>query len=210
MRRSLTIDPAEVVASVAHSPFDDDEVATLVLDAAAELYERIGIRRCSIEDIAERSGVGRTTIYRRFDGRQQILEAVLGREVRRFFASLIGPSAHLDRFGDVVVESFLAGLSATETSLLASLVRAEPELLALLTIDAAPIIDAARQFLVSLYRTAAPAEPADGLEVVIEALVRLAISLVLTPTGLFPTDDPDTARRSLHLLLDPLLAAHEI
>ncbi|NLA37350.1 MAG: TetR/AcrR family transcriptional regulator [Actinobacteria bacterium] len=207
MRRSLAIDPAEVVASVAQT-HAADAVATRVLDAAAELYERIGIRRCSVEDIAEHSGVGRTTIYRRFEGRQQILEAVLGREVRRFFASMIGPSAHLARFDDVVVESFLAGLTATETSLLTTLVRAEPELLALLTIDAAPIIDAAREFLVSLYRTALPDKPADGLDALIDALVRLAISLVLTPSPLFPTDDPDTARTSLHRLLDPMLVAY--
>ena len=209
MRRSLTVDADGVVASLANGPVDDDadDTTTRILDAAAELYATIGPRRCSVEDIAERSGLGRTTIYRRFDGRQQILEAVIGREVRRFFASILAPTAGLHRFNDVVVESFVHGLASSETSLLAAMVRSEPELLALLTIDGGPIIDAAREFLLDLTAQAGVGSDADTTATLVEVLVRLAISLVLTPSATFPLDDPDTALAALHRVLDPILAA---
>lgn len=206
MRRSVSIDPGEVVALVGAGPTALDEVSNAVLDAAAALYATHGVRRVSVDDIAEASGVGRTTIYRRFDGRQQILEAVLGREVRRFFASLIGPSAHLDRFDDIVVESFLNGLLATDATLLATLARTEPELLALLTVDGAAVLDAGRHYLVSLYEAIFDDRPAH-LELTLETLLRLALSFTLTPSATLPIDDIERCRDALHHLLDPLLAS---
>ncbi|MFN8052128.1 MAG: TetR family transcriptional regulator [Acidimicrobiales bacterium] len=208
MRRSVGVDVAELVASVGRAPDDGDETATRILDAAAELFTTIGVRRCSLDDIAERSGVGRTTLYRRFGGRQQITEAVLAREVHRFFGSILASTAHLRGFDDLVVESFLGGLRAGETSLLGVLVRAEPELLALLTIDGGPVVDAARDFLVAAYRAGRPGASDEQLTdaaVVAEVLVRLAISLVLTPATVIPLDDDEAARTALHRLLDPVL-----
>jgi len=215
VRRSVGVDVDDLLASIARQAGqpDGDDVADRILDAAAELFATIGVRRCSVDDIAARSGLGRTTVYRRFDGRQQIVEAVLAREVHRFFGSILRSTAHLDRFEDVVVESFLAGLAASEASLLGTLVRAEPELLQLMTIDAGPVIGAARGFLVSVYRATrserrAAAGAGTHLEsaaVLAEVLVRLAMSLVLTPETVLPLDDPGATRVALHRLLDPLV-----
>lgn len=205
MRRSVTVDPNEVLASVLADGNDTDETVAKILDAASELYISAGVRRVSIEDIAERSGVGRTTIYRRFDSRQQILEAVLGRDIRRFFASIIAPSTHLQTFGDVVVASFVNGLAASEASLLATVVRAEPELLKLLTIDGGPLIDAGRTFIVALYAGVNPGSDTTNVELVAELLIRVAISLILTPTATFPIHDAAATSELMHRLLDPVL-----
>lgn len=212
MRRSVGIHVDDLLASIGR-PAEADETSDRILDAAAELFATLGVRRCGIDDIAERSGLGRTTVYRRFDGRQQIIEAVLAREIHRFFGSILRSTAHLDRFEDVVIESFLTGLRAGEASLLATLVRAEPELLQLLTIDAGPVVAAARGFLVSAYvatrsATGAPAVDAADLDQVAmfaEVLVRLAISLVLTPQTVIPLDDDDATRAALHRMLDPVI-----
>ncbi len=216
MRRSVGVDVDALLASISR-PLDilgdtGDETADRILDAAAELFATLGVRRTGIDDIAERSGLGRTTVYRRFDRRQQIVEAVLAREIHRFFGSILRSTAHIERFEDVVIESFLTGLRATEASLLATLVRAEPELLQLLTIDAGPVVAAAREFLVSAYRaTHAEGVTAgdDDLQQVAmfaEVLVRLAISLVLTPQTIIPLDDDAATRAALHRLLDPVIA----
>ena len=216
MRRSVGVDVDALLASITR-PLDivggaGDETADRILDAAAELFATLGVRRTGMDDIAERSGLGRTTVYRRFDGRQQIVEAVLAREIHRFFGSILRSTAHIERFEDVVIESFLTGLRATEASLLATLVRAEPELLQLLTIDAGPVVAAAREFLVSAYRaTHAEGVTAgdDDLQQVAmfaEVLVRLAISLVLTPQTIIPLDDDAATRAALHRLLDPVIA----
>lgn len=200
MRRSVGVDVDDLLASVATGGGHDDEVADRILDAASELFTTLGVRRVSVDDIAARSGVGRTTVYRRFDGRNQIVEAVLAREVHRFFTSILASTAHVERFEDLVVESFLTGLRASEASLLAALVRAEPELLALLTIDGGAVVAAARDFLVAAYG------PSDApVAMVAEVLVRLAISLVLTPETSIPLHDDAAARAALHRLLDPLL-----
>lgn len=213
MRRSLGVDIEELLASIARpTSAANDETAERILDAAAELFSTLGVRRTGMDDIAERSGLGRTTVYRRFDGRQQIVEAVLAREVHRFFGSILRSTAHLERFEDVVIESFLTGLRASEASLLATLVRAEPELLQLLTIDAGPVIAAARDFLVSAYRatrtsrrTRSAHRGPDQVAMFAEVLVRLAISLVLTPQTVIPLDDDEATRRALHRLLDPVI-----
>lgn len=209
MRRSVGIGVDDLLASVAGgagAAGEGDEVADRILDAAGELFTLAGVRRTSVDDIAEHSGVGRTTVYRRFEGRNQIVEAVLGREVRRFFASILASTAHLRRFEDVVVESFLTGLRATEASLLSTLVRSEPELLALLTIDGGPVVAAARDFLVAAYGADDDHITHGHIAMVAEMLVRLAISLVLTPETALPLDDDEAARAALHRLLDPLLA----
>ncbi|MEI2651995.1 MAG: helix-turn-helix domain-containing protein [Microthrixaceae bacterium] len=83
MRRSVGVDVDALLASITR-PLDivggaGDETADRILDAAAELFATLGVRRTGMDDIAERSGLGRTTVYRRFDGRQQIVEAVLAR-----------------------------------------------------------------------------------------------------------------------------------
>jgi AcrR family transcriptional regulator len=120
-------------------------------DAAAELFATRGIRRCSVEEIAERSGVGRTTVYRRFEHRNQIVEAVLARECQRFFTSIMVSTTGMERLEDQVIEAFLTGLHAAETSILAELVRTQPELLAMFTVDGAPVVDAATSFLVAAF-----------------------------------------------------------
>lgn len=209
MRRSVGVDVDLLLASIGRRADPSDETADRILDAAAELFATIGVRRCSMDDIAERSGVGRTTVYRRFEGRRQVVEAVLAREIHRFFGSILRSTAHLDRFEDVVIESFLTGLRASEASLLTALVRAEPELLQLLTIDAGPVVGAARDFLVAAYRATRPDDrPAVDLGQVAmfaEVLVRLAISLVLTPQTVIPLDDDAATRAALHRLLDPVI-----
>lgn len=218
MPRSVRVDVDDLVARLTEDPATrsgdepgtDDDVADRILDAAAELFATVGVGRCSIDDIATRSGLGRTTVYRRFDGRQRIVEAVLARELRRFFGSILRSVAHLERFEDVVVEAFLGGLGGVEASLLTTLVRAEPELLQVLTIDGGPLIAAARSFMTAAYAATHPDGPPagttdDDVAIVAEVLVRLAISLVLTPETVIPAHDPLAARSALHRLLDPIV-----
>ena len=203
MRRTVDIDVADLLRT-AVAPLDGDEISVRILDSASELFLTHGIRRCSVEDIAEHSGLGRTTIYRRFDGRGQIIEAVLARECHRFFRSILESTSHLDRFQDIVVDGFLTGMRAVETSILSNLVREEPDLLRVLTVDASPVITAARSFLVAAFGPVASAEDAAQVAAVSEVLVRLAISMVLAEHTVLPIDGPD-ATAAMHRLLDPLL-----
>jgi AcrR family transcriptional regulator len=182
-----------------------DETTERILDAAAELFVTRGMRRCSVEEIAERSGVGRTTIYRRFEHRNQIVQAVLARETQRFFAGILAATAGIQVFEDLVVEAFLRGLGEAQSSLLTEMVRTQPELRALFTVDAEPLIAAATSFLVTAFGPVPEAADRTRVAGVAELLVRLAISLVVSGPGGLPVGDDARSRRALHELLDPLL-----
>ena len=206
MARSLHVDLDDLLRALADGAEGEDEITRRILDAANELFAHHGLRRCTVDDIAERSGLGRTTVYRRFEGRSQIITAVLARECRRFFGTILLATMHLERLEDAVVEGFLSGLRSAESSLLSDLVRTEPEVLRLLTVEAGPIIHVARAFLASASGVPADAPEHHRVEVVAEVLVRLAISFVADDRSVIPLEDPERARADLHDLLDPVLA----
>ncbi|MDR3573552.1 MAG: helix-turn-helix domain containing protein [Anaerolineaceae bacterium] len=55
--------------------------AERILDVAAELYQRHGYKRVTIDDIAERAEIGKGTIYLHWKTRQELSVAVIEREM---------------------------------------------------------------------------------------------------------------------------------
>lgn len=76
--------PAKVrrTHSVAKTPAD------AIVDAAAACFQRWGIARTRIEDIAQEVGIARPHIYRHFDSKEAIIHAVVLREIRHHHARL--------------------------------------------------------------------------------------------------------------------------
>ena len=71
-------------------PVDDpaDPATTAILDAAVVEFEQHGFRRVALDDLARRARVSRTTIYRRFAGRDELVAAVIDRENALLFADI--------------------------------------------------------------------------------------------------------------------------
>lgn len=225
MRRVPKLDLVPLLGALADPSLDD--TTDRILDAAAEVLASGGLRRCTVEEIAERGHIGRTTIYRRFDGRDEIVHAVLARELRSFFDAVARSVEHLDRIEDQVVEGFITALDAARDSPMLPLLRSEPDLLLFLVTDAGPILDMVTGLMVQQLRRLAAGSgigsgigsdtnadtpndtPADidaqqarhGAEVVF----RLTVSFVLMPETTLPLDDPVAGRAALHALFDPLL-----
>jgi AcrR family transcriptional regulator len=65
-----------------------DPATTAILDAAVVEFERHGFRRVALDDVARRARVSRTTIYRRFAGRDELVAAVIDRENAMLFADI--------------------------------------------------------------------------------------------------------------------------
>ena len=65
-----------------------DPSAEAILDAAVVEFERHGLRRVALEDVARRAGVSRTTIYRRFANKDELIAAVVERENVALFADI--------------------------------------------------------------------------------------------------------------------------
>jgi AcrR family transcriptional regulator len=66
----------------------DDAATNAILDAAVGEFEQHGFRRVALDDLARRAGVSRTTIYRRFAGRDELVGAVIDRENALLFANI--------------------------------------------------------------------------------------------------------------------------
>ena len=83
-----------------------DPSAEAILDAAVVEFERHGFRRVALDDVARRAGVSRTTIYRRFANKDELIAAVVERENVSLFADI---AAELKRAGpqsNYYVEAF--------------------------------------------------------------------------------------------------------
>jgi AcrR family transcriptional regulator len=87
------------------------ETEERLMRAAAELLREKGPAGVSIDAVASRSGVARTTIYRRFESRRQLIAAVIAPAVDRPLPPLDLPLAGKVRWVlDQVAEMFGAGL----------------------------------------------------------------------------------------------------
>lgn len=195
---ATAVDAADVLRRLAVSHRSDD-VDERILDAAGHLLRVEGLAGLEVDRVAARSGVGRSTIYRRFDGRNALIAAALAHESRRFLAVLADVVDPADPLEVQVVDAFTAGLRAARATGLDARLRDEPLLLRMLTVDAGPVVAAARDQLVALrrQRDGGSPDPRDAAAVA-ELLVRLAISLVLTPESVL-----DEA--TLHRALAPLV-----
>jgi AcrR family transcriptional regulator len=209
-RRVPELSLEAIVAGLGCAGGAADDATTAMLDATSFLLASYGLRRWTMEDVAERAGLGRATVYRRFESRDELVHAALGRDARRFFAAVAEAVADLDTFEDKVVDGFLVGSVRARQSVMGALFASDPAA-ALSLLTAAPLLDLARAALVERYqivtgRQLSDREAADAT-LVAEALVRLGLSFVLLPGSVIDLDRPETARQSLRRLLGPWLTA---
>jgi AcrR family transcriptional regulator len=188
----------------------EDESTAAMLDATRALLAAYGVRRWTMDDVAERSGLGRATVYRRFESRDELVHAALAREAQRFFAEVAEAVSQVESLVEKVVEGLLVGLRLARESLLPGLYRGDPAtLVSLLTSTSFPPL--ARLALVERYQAIAggplsPAELAEA-ELIAEVLVRLGMSFFLMPGSVIDFDDPEDARRALRRVVAPLLSS---
>jgi AcrR family transcriptional regulator len=194
-------------AILAGPPGVPDGTADAVLDAATRLLATHGLRRWTMEDVAEEAGLGRATVYRRFASRDDLVHAALGREVRSFFAAVAAAVAGLDTLEDQIVEGFLSGWRAVRHSLLGELFAGD-RAAAVSLFTSSAVLSLARTALVERYQmvtgTALSEPEAADAELVAEALVRLGLSFLLIPESVIDLDDSGAARAALRRLLGPL------
>ncbi|HWT93443.1 MAG TPA: helix-turn-helix domain-containing protein [Solirubrobacteraceae bacterium] len=181
-----------------------DEIGERILDAALERFSTAGVRRASVEDIARACSINRVTVYRRFASKQVLLQAVVAREAQRFFAAVDTATRELPQPADRFVEGVAIGFGlAREHPLTTRLLADEPEtILPVLTHEAEPVVGAGRTLLAALLRDAGTTAP--DPDVAAEILLRLAISLLLTPAGAIPATDPEELRAFARAHLLPI------
>jgi len=83
-----------------------DPATEAILDAAVVEFERHGLRRVALEDVARRAGVSRTTIYRRFANKDELAAAVVERENVALFADIAAELKNAGPQSNYYVEAF--------------------------------------------------------------------------------------------------------
>jgi AcrR family transcriptional regulator len=206
-RRKPDLRLASVLSLAAMGPPSDD-VSVAILDAAEGLMRRFGLHRWSMDDVAGAANLGRTTVYRSFANRDDLVHAVLARELRSTLEQIGEATARHDRLDDKFVAAVLAALDALRGSAVERLLETDPTtVLPFLTTEAAPLLAIARTALAAQIRAVDPAVDSDLAELVGEAAARFGLSFVLTRATVVPVDDPAAAADLLGKVVRPLLAA---
>jgi len=161
-----------------------------------------------MDDVATRAGVGRATVYRRFASREEVVNATLARDLQRFFATVAEAVAGTVDLVDKVVDGFVIGLRAGRETLLPELFSSDSSPVVAL-LNAAPVIYLGRAALVGQYEAIRgielPGPERADVELVAEALIRLALSFLLIPGSSIDFDDETAARSAVRRIVAPLL-----
>jgi AcrR family transcriptional regulator len=108
---------------------ETDSTTEAILDAAVVEFEQHGFRRVALDDVARRARVSRTTIYRRFSNKDELIGAVIERENVALFADIATELKHAGPQSNVYVEAFtLAIVKFRRHRVLDRMIRDEPAL----------------------------------------------------------------------------------
>ena len=83
-----------------------DSTQEAILDAAVVEFEQHGFRRVALDDVARRARVSRTTIYRRFANKDELVSAVIERENVALFADIAAELKQAGPQSNFYVEAF--------------------------------------------------------------------------------------------------------
>jgi AcrR family transcriptional regulator len=154
------------------------------LDATARCFVRYGVRRTSVQDVAQELGVNRATVYRQVGTVEQQAMLLLIRDAHRLLTALpgwvdgpIGPQTVIDLVATVVRR-------AREHPVLAKVLADEPDLVGTyVTRDSAALIELVTGMLRPLLDAAVASGAIARRDPVVlaEWLVRNTVSLILTP-----------------------------
>lgn len=200
------------ITDIASSPVggpSDDPAAVRIVSAAREEFERYGIRRTTVEQIASSARVSRVTVYRRFDGKAGLVRAVVLDDIRRFADSITSMWRSDAAVEDSLAEIMTAAvMELRRNPLFNTLLRSEPEaLLQQLTLDGEEIFAAATAILAARLQEHVKAGDLPALDVPLasELVVRLGFSIVMLPFGVFPGTNEADVRRNVRAAVMPIL-----
>lgn len=188
---------------------DGDASARRALDAARAAFDEAGVQATTMEDVAQRAGLGRATVYRKFATKDALVEAVMLDDLRSYLQRLEQVMDAAGPLADQVVEGYVETLKwVREESLLRVVVERDGDWgMRYFTVAAGPVLATARGYLAERLRQAQRAGMADDLDAdaVAELLVRLCHSLMLTPEGVIPHGDDAGTRAFARAVLVPIV-----
>ncbi|WP_051499759.1 TetR/AcrR family transcriptional regulator [Nocardia sp. BMG51109] len=165
-----------------------DDIETRILDGALIRFQKVGVKKTTVEDIAREAGVDRVTVYRRMGSRDDLVQAVVNREVGAVLEEISAIPERHDALADLVADMFVTVITRWRTNpLVERMLSVEPERVVMkLTADGGTT------FAMSVTATAAALdravargllEPAPDMLTRAEIVCRVVHSMVLAPEG---------------------------
>lgn len=180
-----------------------------ILEAALSLFTENGVRKTSIDDIAEKAGIGRATVYRKFKDKDELIQAAILMEISRNLKII---EEHVKDFVspvDAMIEGFIYAVHLVHKNSLAQrLFDGEADyILPFLTFRLGPAMAFARNHAAEQIREAQRLGEMSDLpaDTTAEMLLRMMQSLILSPNGVIDPKDKDSLRRYAMNYLRPML-----
>lgn len=179
-------------------PTAANEIEVRILDAALARIQQVGIRRASLDDIAKRAGISRVTIFRKFTTKENLVDAVLAREIQRMLAQLAAVATTTRGIDARIEATVMHVLRQTHSHPLVKqmLAVAPEEILSFYTVRGDQAVALGISYIVSVLERAQHGGTIDRYDPrpVAELLARLVHSLLLTPVGGIDFADESHAR----------------
>jgi AcrR family transcriptional regulator len=177
----------------------------VILDAALSEMTRTGLRKLSLVEVARVAGVSRQTVYRYFRDRDELVAAVVRRDVE---ATLAATRAAIAGIGDLR-QALQVGIAvvlrrAREHPVLDALLASEADvLIPFLSSPGSPVLRVALPMLEELVATRLPTLPVGRLRIFADAVARILVSYTV-----MPPDQPidDVAAALADICVDGLVA----
>jgi len=175
-----------------------------ILDAARSVFEQYGARRANVDDIAAAAGVSRSTLYRRYATKDDLLAAVVMRETETFLDDLDAVAADLPP-QEAVIECFTRGLRIMrDIPVIGRLAQSEPEVIARIADGNHVVLSQSDRIARTLRRSGATMPDAE-LVLAAEILLRLASTYLMNPEGHLDLTDEHAVRDYAKRYLSPLV-----
>lgn len=82
-----------------------------VVEAASRCFRSYGIRKTSMEDVAEAAGLSRPAVYRLFPGRQALIDAVMSVRVEELIDEVVPRALARPTFAESILEACLRAIT---------------------------------------------------------------------------------------------------
>lgn len=185
-----------------------DPVSDRILAAAAELVARQGDQQTTIAAIAQKAGVGRATVFRRFGSKQEILDRALLRELRLLAQALEESTANAESAGAALIECFVLSMRAMRRRpLLRRLSQLEPDrLIAFTRLRHPPVLALWRSMHASIVEAFDPPKVASLERTdLADVLIHLMIGYSVVPESSIDLKDEQKVRRLAASVITPAL-----
>jgi TetR/AcrR family transcriptional repressor of uid operon len=176
---------------------DSDDAGERIVAAALTCFTELGIRRTSMDDIARAARVGRTTVFRRFESKERLVQIVLLRIVGQVTERVQTVFHGARDLETGLTEALVVAVrELRDHPLFAKVLRIEPEsFLRTITADGASVIAVVRRSIADWLGSSGGGPLSDeDAEMVAEGITRLGVSLILAPEGPIPLDDDEGLR----------------